>query len=322
MSNMSMTTPKVSIIILNWNRLKDTSECLLSLRELDYPAYDIIVVDNASSDGSADELERSFPYITLIRNAKNLGFAEGNNAGIARAFANGAEYVWLLNNDTVVEKSTLSELMRTMRSDPRMGMVSPVIYDHSDRSKIQFCGSIADKRRFILEPLKTIEKLGAANTKDMVLWATALLVGKDVINKVGGLDNKFFAYFEDIDLSLRAAESGYRLAVSVTAKVYHKNEYTVPGSQPLHYYFYRGRNKVFLWWDRAAVSGKIRFLGKYLKVSFKFINGNMRNGRHEIADAYMDGMYCALRGVRGSYMERRPMPGAARAVIKTLCCKS
>ncbi len=101
--------PKVSIIVLNWNGKKDTQECLNSLSSINYPNFDVILVDNGSSDGSVEFFKNNFPKIKLIANMRNLGFAEGNNVGVKFAVKNGANYVFLLNNDTRVDKDVLKE---------------------------------------------------------------------------------------------------------------------------------------------------------------------------------------------------------------------
>ena len=96
-SGVKKKWPKVSIVIINWNSLKNITECLESLRGVDYPHYEIIVVDNASTDDSAGQVKRLFPEITLMKSERNLGFSGGNNIGMKLAMKNGADFVWLLN---------------------------------------------------------------------------------------------------------------------------------------------------------------------------------------------------------------------------------
>ncbi len=311
-----MNNPKVSIIILNWNRFQDTFECLRSVNELDYPNYNIIVVDNASSDGSAEKIKNLFPQITLIKNEKNLGFAGGNNVGIKYALKDGAEYVWLLNNDAVVEKDSLSSLVHKAEDNPSIGMVSPLIYYYSDKNKIQFCGSIANKNTFSVIPLRSLQDLDKFKEQAMSLWGTALLVNRSVITKIGGLGEKFFAYGEDTDFSIRAIDAGYIPAVDVQSKVYHKNEYLDPDKLPLHYFFYKGRNEFLLWWDNVSGVSRLKFLRKYLFEAFNFISKNLAKNRDNIVDVYLDGMYCAFRRVQCSCQERVYMPKLAKRIIK------
>src|SRR3990170_4180108 len=120
--------PNVVFVILNWNQGEITAECLESLQALTYPNYGVVVVDNGSTDGSQKIISSRFPNITLIENGINLGFSEGNNVGIKYALLQCADYVLLLNNDTVVSPDFLNELVEVAESDPRIGVTTPKIY--------------------------------------------------------------------------------------------------------------------------------------------------------------------------------------------------
>src|SRR3989338_5442408 len=127
-----MKQPRVSVIILNWNGLDDTIECLESLKKITYPNYEVILVDNASSGDDVAQLRKKFgKYIKIIQNDKNYGFAEGNNIAIRKVMKeNKSKYVLLLNNDTVVDAKFLDELVKTGESDPKVGIVGPIIYNY------------------------------------------------------------------------------------------------------------------------------------------------------------------------------------------------
>ena len=128
--------PLVYIIILSWNGKGDTVECLRSLELLEYPNHKLLVVDNASSDGTAEAVRKEFPGVELIVNERNLRFAGGNNVGISYAVARGAHYVLLLNNDTVVDKALVRALVDVAESAPEIGMVGPKIYYYQDRNRL------------------------------------------------------------------------------------------------------------------------------------------------------------------------------------------
>ena len=132
--------PKVFIIILTWNRLSDTLECLESVKKIVYPNYEIIVVDNGSTDGSAEAIARRYPEITLVKNESNLGYAAGNNRGMETALHMGCDYVFLLNNDTTIDAVCLDELVNRAESDPRVGAAGPKIYLHQDPSTVWYAG--------------------------------------------------------------------------------------------------------------------------------------------------------------------------------------
>src|SRR2546425_647264 len=118
----------VYILVLNWNNWKDTNECLASLQGLDYNHWKVIVLDNGSTDGSLRHIRERHPEVEIMKLGENLGFAKGNNAGIRAAVERGAEYVWLLNNDTEVDPGALRALVETAESDPRIGAVGSAIY--------------------------------------------------------------------------------------------------------------------------------------------------------------------------------------------------
>src|SRR3989344_4022189 len=134
-------SPRVSIIILNWNGVNDTIECLDSLKEITYPNYEIIIVDNGSKWDDVKILSKKFgKYIRIIKNDKNYGFAEGNNIAIRKVMEeNKSKYVLLLNNDTVVDKKFLDELVKTGESDEKIGIVGPIIYNYYTK-EIDFAG--------------------------------------------------------------------------------------------------------------------------------------------------------------------------------------
>lgn len=123
-----MSYPKAIVVTLNWNRKEDTIECLKSLLELDYANYEIVVVDNGSMDGSAQAIRQSFPNITVIENKENLGYSLGMNTGIKYALEQGVKYVLIMNNDTVIDKGALTELVKVAESDPTIGFVTGKAY--------------------------------------------------------------------------------------------------------------------------------------------------------------------------------------------------
>ncbi len=130
--SVAATAPMVYIILLNWNGWKDTVECVESCRKLSYPDVRIVIVDNGSTDGSETRLRERFPDLELIQTGANLGFAGGNNVGIRYALEKGAEYVWLLNNDTIADAEALSALVQAAEDDQTVGMVGSKIVYHDD----------------------------------------------------------------------------------------------------------------------------------------------------------------------------------------------
>ena len=139
---MSNEFPLVSIIIVNWNGTNDTIECLESLRNINYPSYNIVIVDNGSLPDEVTALHENLDKdsYTIIEVKKNLGFANANNIGIMVAIRNGAKFILLLNNDTVVDKNFLMELILAAGKDPRKGILGPKMYFYHDKSRLWYAG--------------------------------------------------------------------------------------------------------------------------------------------------------------------------------------
>jgi GT2 family glycosyltransferase len=237
--------PKVAIIILNWNGKEDTIECLESLKHITYPNYEILLVDNGSTDGSVGCFRERYPGMEIIENGENLGFAEGNNVGIRRAMDDGADYVLLLNNDTVVDPEFLGELVKVAESDPKIGIVGPIIYYYDEPSKIQYGGGkvnwwIGRPYHCLIDEIED-DKLGSMSTEVDFVTGCCILINIKIGNNIF-FDEKYFAYFEDADLCVRLQREGYKLICNKSSKIWHK----VSKSSNLHsdfynYYFARNR---------------------------------------------------------------------------------
>lgn len=229
--------PKVFIILVNWNGWEDTVECLHSLEELDYSNYSTIVVDNGSGDSSVEEISRRFSEITLIESDENRGFAGGNNLGIEQALNEGTDYVWLLNNDTVVDPEALSHLVQRMEEDADIGICgSKLIYYHQ-RDTIQalgggsfnkFLGSIQNIG--LNRSIDYIPKRGEVESKLDYVAGASMLVSRSFLNDVGFLSDDYFLYYEEIDWAVRGSEA-YQLGFAPHSIVYHKEGASTGGNQ-------------------------------------------------------------------------------------------
>jgi GT2 family glycosyltransferase len=221
---MTDRTPHVSIILLNWNQPEFTLDCLKSLEKVDYPAFDVIVVDNGSKDGSPAQIRQAFPDVTLIENPTNLGFAGGNNVGVKRALANGADYLLLLNNDTEVAPNLLRSLVDVGESDPRIGALGPKIYYFDHQNVIWSGGGAVDR---FGEPKHLRENQVDTGQPDRVedvdyVTGCAFMVKRAVVEKVGALDDRFFIYFEETEWCSRIKRAGFRIVYAPQARMWHK----------------------------------------------------------------------------------------------------
>lgn len=240
---------KVFIIVLNWNGKKDTIECLNSLKKIDYAgSYKIVVVDNDSTDGSIPEIKKLFPEIDVIKNKTNMGFAGGNNIGIDHAISRGAEYILLLNNDTIADRSFLTELIKIAESDKSIGLLGPKIYFHSEPKRIWSAGGKINwmKNSGSHIGIDEIDHSQYNKVKEVgYLTGCCLLIKRAVIEKIGKLSEEYFLYYEDTDFSMRTKNSGYRCIYVPKSIIYHKiSRSTKPGSSS--YIYYHTRNGLAL----------------------------------------------------------------------------
>jgi len=223
---VSTNEPEVSAVILNWNGGGLVCDTIASVFALDPPVPHVIVVDNASTDGSDGEIERRFPAVTLLRNAANLGFAAGNNVGIRHALERGADSVLLLNNDTLLEPSAVRTMVTALLTDPRRGVVVPKIYLLSPGGKRRLWAAGAQWKA--LPPRVKIrgyraQDRGQYDTPGPVEYATgcALLVRRETFAAAGLLDESYFMYQEDYAFCDRVRASGLMLWYEPRAVVYH-----------------------------------------------------------------------------------------------------
>jgi len=239
----------VAILLINWNNEPDTAECLDSCLKLDYANFRIIVVDNGSVDDSGTRLKKRFPDVEVIKTGSNLGFSGGNNVGIRHALSLGAEYIWLLNNDTVVDSAALSTLVGMAENDRTIGMVGSKIHYHDAPSKIWYAGAWLDKRY----PYRSSHR--GLNEEDRGQYDLAgetgyvsgcsLLATKRMIEKVGLLDDDLFLYYEDIDWNARAVKKGWKAVYCPSSLVFHKVSISIGGMDSPRMKYYLARNLLY-----------------------------------------------------------------------------
>jgi len=204
---------------LNWNGWEETLRCLAAVEECTYPRLTIVVVDNGSTDDSVARIRAAAPKAQVLESGKNLGFAGGNNVGIRYAMAHGAEYVWLLNNDTLPAPAAFSALLAKALADEGLGAVASVCYYAHAPSTVQvWAGARVNlwigRSRNSTEPRE--------DTWFDALYGASMLVRRGVLEDVGLLDEGFFFYWEETEFCLRARQQGWRLAAAPESRVLHK----------------------------------------------------------------------------------------------------
>lgn len=219
-----MNQPCVITIILNTNRCADTLECLTSLAKNSYPNQRVLVLDNASSDGSVPAIRSAFPEVQIIELQANLGYAGNNNVGIQAALQQGADWVFVLNEDTLLAPDCLEQLMALARQEARIGIVGPLVYHASEPEVIQSAGGQLG-RWWVSSHIGQNERdRGQYCEPRPVEWVSgcAILVRRQVIEQVGMLDERFFYYWEETEWCLRAREKGWLIFCAPGAKLWHK----------------------------------------------------------------------------------------------------
>jgi GT2 family glycosyltransferase len=213
--------PKVSIVIVNWNRKKLLEACLNSLEKTtEYSNYSMIVVDNGSSDGSSNLVESRFPSVNLLSLKQNMGFAIGNNIGIANALQNNADYVLLLNNDTlIIQRDWLRKMVESAEENEEIGIIGcKLIYPNG---KVQHVGSRLDIKGLDWINPQILDGSSEVFEVDVVLGA-CFLIKRKTIDIIGFLDEGFSPFQqEESDFCFRAKKAGFRVCTTLSVKVVH-----------------------------------------------------------------------------------------------------
>lgn len=235
--------PQVSILIVNWNGAHLLARCLPSALAQTWTDTEVVVWDNGSTDGSADWVEAHYPAVRVLRGERNLGFAEGNNAAIQ---ATECPYVATLNNDAEPDPNWLTSLIEAIEASPDVGMCASKMVRADDVGTMDACGIEVDRagiawNRYSGEPDRQDE-----TTPYEVFGpcAGAALYRRAMLEQVGAFDERFFAYYEDVDLAWRARRAGWRCLYVPGARVVHRHSSTGREGSPFKGY-HLGRNKVW-----------------------------------------------------------------------------
>lgn len=273
---------KVFVVILNWNGIKDTIECLSSIRKLEIKncKLKIVVVDNGSTDNSVEVLKKQ-KGITLLENKENLGFAGGNNVGMKYAVENDADFVLILNNDTIVKEDLLVQLIEAAQYNKKAGVLSPKIYfakgyeyhkdqyRESERGKvIWYVGGIVDWKNVIGSNYGVDDvDVGQYQESREIDFATGacMFIRRAVIEKIGYFDEKYFLYLEDADYSARAKKAGWKVVFVPKASLWHKVSRSSGIGSALNDY-YIARNRMLFGLKYAPMRAKLSLVRESIKL--------------------------------------------------------
>lgn len=314
MQRKSMNPPKVSIIILNWNGLEDTIECLESLKKITYTNYEVIVVDNGSKGNDAQVLREKFgDYIHLIENDRNYGFAGGANIGMRYAMDNSQpDYILLLNNDTVVDSVFLDKMVEVGEGDPTIGIAGAKIYFYDEPTRLQsvwgkvslWTGEPVQTPLIIADRFQSKEiDIGQYDSIKVADWVTGccFLIKRIVIESIGLFDEGYFCYWEETDYCFRARKAGYETIYVPQAKVWHKLGRAVNKVSGLSRY-YGVRNRVRFMKKHATTWQYRCFLVYFFGFYFWLAAGYYLIVHHslDLLTSFYRGVMDGLHGVAGA----------------------
>jgi GT2 family glycosyltransferase len=291
-----MTMPQVTAVTLNWNRPDDTLDCLASLREQTCPNLHLLVVDNGSTDDSVIRIRAEFPDVSLLAHPHNSGFAHGNNLGIRQALAEGADYVFCLNNDTWLAPDTIERLVTAAAQEP--ALLSAIIYYAAESRRVWGLGGHFN--HWLLE----VRQIGQREL-DRGQWpavldvdfvpACGLLLPRPILETVGLFDERFFMYYEDLDFCRRVRQAGWPIRVLTEAKMWHKVSLSSGGSDSPNERYWMARSSL-LYFRKHARPWQWPLIGCWRLGSAVRTSSRLgRLGRWDALRAYWRGLWDGLR---------------------------
>lgn len=291
---------RLGIIILNWNAAADTLRCIRRIAAWRHLHPVIWIVDNGSTDGSAETILYQCPEVHLIRNQSNLGFAGGNNRGIVQALAAGNAPILLLNNDAFVAEEDVIRLWCTLQSDERLGFIGPLLFDADDRGRLLAAGGV-DPVRHHHSHIQTLTPGEPVRVVEYVP-GTVLLGRSEPFRVVGLLDEDYFFSMEVADLCVRARRHGYLSAVDTRARAFHNLSRSSDLRETLHtYYIIRNR---FLFIRKFYPQQKALLYALWALYSLALSLKTQLDGKSSMARAVRLGLLDGLQGRFGGQNQR------------------
>jgi GT2 family glycosyltransferase len=295
--------PLVSTILLNYKARQDTLDCLASLSHLTYADVHIIVLDNHSGDGLEEAVRADYPQVDFIQTGANLGFTGGNNIGIRKALERGADYILLLNNDTIVAPDFLNEMIRVMDADPTIGIAGPMIYYYANPDQIWSAGGAIDWRSGTTRMigLNEMDKSQFGSTPFQVDFVSgcALLARRSLWEKSGLLDDQFFMYYEETEWCVRAQTGGNRAVLIPDAMIWHKISIQDRAVSPRTYYYMTRNRFLFLKKTHASLSTWMKVWMEYTRTFLSWSLKPKWQNRRQLRGVMLRAIYDYYRGQFG-----------------------
>ena len=247
--------PGVAILVLNYCHYEATAACIKSLQQSTYPNYKIVLIDNASPDGSGELLHQQFPEIQYIQTESNLGYAGGNNRGIEFALKQDFDLVWLINNDTTVEPSALTELVKVMTDHPETAIAGSAIHYPNH----QLIGGRMNKTVLSWEFFSKAPNGSDNPLKCDFVSGCSMLIRSSYIKKHGPLCEDYFLYVEEVDYAIQVMQNGFACYAVPRSKVYHSSSVMTPQKT-----YYLVRNRIVCTLKQMGITTKILTLSYFL----------------------------------------------------------
>lgn len=254
--------PLVYIIIINYNNYQDTIECIGSLEKISYKNFEILIIDNNSSNDSINKIKASFNKYETIQLKDNLGFAGGNNVGIKKAMEDDADFILLLNNDTIVETNFLDEMINSFYNNAKnVGIVGPKIYSYYNKQLSEDTGNI-DFFKFTTNNNSYNKNKNKYELGQEVNFISGccMLIKKEVFDTVGFLPEEYFMYYEDTDFCTKALEKEFKILYNPKALIYHKESSSTGGKESPFSIKWNNRNRIIFMHKYKYKVSKFSFL--------------------------------------------------------------
>lgn len=293
-----MHQPCIVSVILNTNRRDDTLACLESLARSNYSNHQVVVLDNNSTDGSVEAVREAFPQARLVQLQENLGYAGNNNTGIKIALEMGADWVFVLNEDTVLDPDCLRLLAEAGESDPQIGIVGPMVYHYDEPEYIQSGGGMLGPYWQSIHLAKDERDRGQLKENHAVEWISgcAIMVRREVIEQVGMIDARFFYYWEETEWCLRAGKAGWRIVHVPAARLWHKGVQRNYEPKPSLFYYSTRNRLLMIAKHRAPLKVWFHALAEILRTLASWTLRPKWRGKRAYRDAMWRGLVDFLRG--------------------------
>ena len=308
----------IYVVVLSYNGLADTRKCLTSLEPAVRPGVRPVLLDNGSTDGTADAVRAEFPWCEVLRVEVNHGPVGGNNAGIRAALESGEKWIMLLNNDTTVDERLFETMMAAATANPGFDVLGPVIYFMDDPDVVMTDGCLFNppggRGFFARKEVPLTRQQPPRATEVDIVNGCCLMIRSDAVRRAGVFDDRIFMYHDEADLCLRVKASGGRLGVIDHGLIWHKGSATSQATGKKSIRYFDARNLWYILGKRevAGVNKRGRLASRvaYFRYMYYWYSAEREAGNHPSATAVVDGICDGLARVSGPYQESPSCPAS------------